>query len=135
MLEKKYGSCLCGKVKFEIDGEFENFYLCHCKRCRKDTGSAHAANLFSTTASITWISGKDLVKAYTVPNSQHKKAFCSECGSALPNLQMDGELLVVPAGCLDSYLPIVPDAHIFVTSRAEWDNDLEKLSKFDQLPE
>ena len=35
------GSCLCGKVTFEIEGNFEQFFLCHCERCRKDTGSAH----------------------------------------------------------------------------------------------
>jgi hypothetical protein len=40
------GSCLCGEIRFEIEGEFERFYLCHCEYCRKDTGSAHAANLF-----------------------------------------------------------------------------------------
>jgi len=46
------GSCLCGEVRFEIEGEFERFYLCHCEFCRKDTGSAHAANLFSSTAAL-----------------------------------------------------------------------------------
>ena len=51
------GSCLCGEVTFEIEGDFDNFYLCHCERCRKDTGSAHAANLFSSTAKLKWLSG------------------------------------------------------------------------------
>ena len=41
------GSCLCGAVKFEVHGDFDSFYLCHCRYCQKDTGSAHAANLFS----------------------------------------------------------------------------------------
>lgn len=49
---KYSGSCLCGEVTFEIEGDFEDFYLCHCERCRKDTGSAHAANLFSSTAKL-----------------------------------------------------------------------------------
>ncbi len=37
------GTCLCGSVTFELCGEFQSFYLCHCHRCQKDTGSAHAA--------------------------------------------------------------------------------------------
>ncbi|MCI3132528.1 GFA family protein [Phenylobacterium aquaticum] len=53
------GSCLCGGIAFEISGPFEAFFLCHCSRCRKDTGSAHAANLFSSTAKLTWLSGQD----------------------------------------------------------------------------
>ncbi|MFN3455173.1 MAG: GFA family protein, partial [Pseudobdellovibrio sp.] len=42
------GSCLCGQVEFKIQGVLESFFLCHCKYCQKDTGSAHSANLFST---------------------------------------------------------------------------------------
>ena len=49
---KHTGSCLCGEITFEIDGDFKNFYLCHC---RKDTGPAHAANMFSSTAKLKWI--------------------------------------------------------------------------------
>ena len=45
-----YGSCLCGNAKFEVQGKVDGFYLCHCRHCQKDTGSAHAANLFSKSA-------------------------------------------------------------------------------------
>jgi hypothetical protein len=43
MINKHQGSCLCGEVRFEIEGEFERFFLCHCEYCRKDTGSASRA--------------------------------------------------------------------------------------------
>jgi hypothetical protein len=62
------------------------------------------------------------------------KSFCIECGSALPRLQMNGALLVVPAGSLDSAIARRPDAHIFLASRADWDERLENVSKFDELP-
>jgi hypothetical protein len=59
-MENQYlGSCLCGAVTFKVQGSFERFFLCHCSRCRKDTGSAHAANLFSTTARLEWLSCQD----------------------------------------------------------------------------
>src|SRR3974390_971740 len=92
------GSCLCGAVRFEIQGEFERFYLCHCEYCRKDTGSAHAANLFSSTAILKGVSGEERVKRFNLPATRHNKAFCSTCASALP--KMNGKLLVVPAGSL-----------------------------------
>ncbi len=129
------GSCLCGKVAFEVEGEFESFYLCHCERCRKDTGSAHAANLFSSTANLRWLSGENLVKIFNFNNTGHIKSFCAECGSALPNIQMDGKLLVLPAGSLDCDAPIPPTAHIFVSRKANWDKGLEMLPSFDELPE
>jgi len=133
-LQKKTGSCLCEKNKFEIEGDFESFYLCHCNRCRKDSGSAHAANLFSTTAKLKWILGSENVKTFNLPSTRHIKSFCSICGSAMPNIQMEGKLLMVPAGSLDGPISIKPTAHIFLSDKAEWDESLEKFPKFEELP-
>lgn len=128
------GSCLCGEVTFEIEGDFENFYLCHCQRCRKDTGSAHAANLFSSTAKLRWLSGKEKSKTFNFRSEGHIKSFCTNCGSALPNIQMDGKLLVVPAGSIDSNINIKPQGHIYYANKANWDTELEKVQKFEELP-
>lgn len=132
---KHKGACLCGEVTFEIEGEFESFFLCHCSRCRKDTGSAHAANLFSSSVTLQWLTGQDKISSFTLPSTLHTKAFCSICGSALPTDQMEGDLLVVPAGSLDSDLLFRPNAHINISSKAEWDQDLEKLPKINNDPE
>jgi len=134
MTTQHAGSCLCGAARFEIAGDFQSFFLCHCSHCRKDTGSAHAANLFSTTAQLTWLSGQEKARTYRLPETRHQKSFCSDCGSALPRVEMDGALLVVPAGSLDTPLPNKPDAHIFVASRANWDRHLEEIRSFDTFP-
>ncbi len=134
MSNTKKGSCLCGEVNYEVDGDFNNFYLCHCSRCKKGTGSAHGANLFSTNTNLKWISGEDKVTTFVLPNTRHTKSFCSVCGSAVPSVQMRGRLVVVPAGSLDCDVPIKPDAHIFVSENANWEADLGKIPKFDQLP-
>jgi hypothetical protein len=128
------GACLCGTVSFRISGDFESFFLCHCARCRKDTGSAFAANLFSSTAEIAWLSGRDSVKTYRVPATRHERSFCAECGSALPCVQANGALLVVPAGSLDGALDMRPDAHICFADRAQWDSRLDDIPKMDGLP-
>ena len=134
MMGKHFGSCLCGVVRFEVEGDFEKFYLCHCEHCRKDTGSAHTANLFSSIATLRWVTGKDKMTLFTLPSTRHTKCFCSVCGSALPNVQMDGHLLVVPAGALDSDVPLRPDAHLFHSSRANWDKGLEEIPMLERLP-
>ena len=128
------GSCLCGTVRFTIRGAFESFFLCHCQRCRKDTGSAHGANLFSTTATLEWQSGQDLVRTFELSGTRHRKSFCTKCGSALPGVDADAGLLVVPAGSLDDPIGIRPDAHICGDSRAEWDHDLEDIPVLAGLP-
>ena len=128
------GSCLCGTVSFKVKGDFDSFYLCHCHRCQKDTGSAHAANLFSQSAELVWLSGADAVTSFTLPGTRHNKSFCKVCGSALPSTQIEG-LLVVPAGCLDTKISMVPTAHIFSSSKAAWDRGLEEVPRFDGLPD
>jgi hypothetical protein len=130
----QFGSCLCGAVRFEVEGEFQQFYLCHCGHCRKDTGSVHAANLFAPGATLRWITGKDQVTCFTLPSTRHSKCFCSTCGSALPSVQLENALLVVPAGSLDSDITLKPDAHIFGSSRAHWDNGLEEIPMLEGAP-
>lgn len=132
MTEKHSGSCLCGAARFEIEGSFERFFLCHCEYCRKDTGSAHAANLFASNATLKWLSGEDKVGFYNLPDTRHCKSFCSICGSALPYKR--NTYLIVPAGSLDTEVSIRPDAHIFVGSRAGWDEGLEGVRKIDGFP-
>jgi hypothetical protein len=134
MNSKHVGSCLCGAVRFEIEGQFERFFLCHCGRCRKATGSAHAANLFSSTATLHWRAGQDKIKTFRVPSTRHERGFCIACGSALPSVQLNGALLVAPAGSLDSAVEVRPDAHICVASRADWDRELERVPHVDALP-
>jgi len=126
------GSCLCKAVTFEVHGDFDRFFLCHCSRCRKITGSAHASNLFSKAARIAWLSGQDRIRTYSLPGSRFGKSFCDTCGGALP--RVDETRILVPAGCLDSPVATAPTAHIFTASRADWDKDLEKAPGFDELP-
>lgn len=128
-----YGSCLCGMAKFALEGKLESFFLCHCQYCKKDTGSAHASNVFSRTAKLTWLSGSEYVTTFTLENTRHRKSFCKRCGSALPSTH-DTNLLVIPAGCLDTKLTKLPTAHIFTSRKAFWEKELEKLPMFEKLP-
>ena len=132
MTGKHKGSCLCGAVTFEIAGDFDKFFLCHCSRCRKFSGTAHASNLFSFEGTIQWLTGEDRIRHYTVPDTRFAKSFCADCGSPLPRERETG--LMVPAGCLDTPVEIEPDAHIFVADRANWDEHLEEVQAFDQRP-
>lgn len=128
------GGCLCGAVRFEATCTFSRFFLCHCSYCRKDTGSAHAANLFANDAGFRWLSGEDRVVVFNLPGTRHTRSFCSCCGSALPTVHGGGKVLVVPAGSLDSDVPLRPQGHIFMDSRANWDQALQDVPMFPTFP-
>jgi hypothetical protein len=47
---------------------------------------------------------------------------------------MEGKLLVVPAGSLDTEVHLRPTGHIFTDRKANWDENLEEVRKFPGLP-
>lgn len=115
------GSCLCGSVQYEISGEPKKFYHCHCKRCRKATGTGHATNLFLQPGSLKWLKGEDLIRLYKVPEAQRfTNSFCSNCGGRVPRYVKEMDAVIIPAGSLDSEPPLRPQARVFWDSRADW---------------
>ena len=129
------GSCLCGKVHYELKNNLGVFQYCHCSRCRKFTGSAHAANIFVAPDDFHWLAGEEYVGRYDPEHTKYfATAFCKRCGSSLPWLSKSGRVVVVPAGTLDEDPGIRPDKNIFCASRAEWYISVESLPQHDEGP-
>lgn len=130
------GSCLCGSVQYEIHGEADRFYHCHCQRCRKTTGTGHASNLLAKPeSSLTWISGEDLLRRYKVPEAERfYNCFCSQCGSPMPRLVPQLAGVLIPAGSLNEELPIIPQARIFWDSRVAWSCSGDDLPVYAEYP-
>jgi hypothetical protein len=132
---KTTGSCLCGKVSYEIQGHLGIFQYCHCSRCRKFTGSAFAANLLVPPDAFQWLRGEADVERYELPEARHfATCFCKHCGSSLPWLSQSGRAVIVPAGTLDDEPPIKPMQNIFSASRPSWYADPTLLPEFAELP-
>lgn len=135
MGEKFNGGCLCGTVTFAVSGPFEAFHWCHCSRCRKDTGSAHASNLFARPTAIDWLTGEDAVRRFELPSAaRFARAFCSHCGSPVPYVNRTATYLIVPAGSLDSDPGIIPQDNIHWCSRASWYDAGVSAPRFDTEP-
>lgn len=130
------GSCLCGKVTYEVVGPFTRFRMCHCPRCRKATSSAHASNIFTRADAIKWITGAQNMKRFDLPNAtRFSKSFCVDCGSAMPYVSRDGTALVIPAGTLEDDPQIRPEANIFWPTRAQWYDEGLEAQRCDQYPQ
>jgi hypothetical protein len=122
------GGCLCGAVQYEISGEATKFYHCHCKRCRKASGTGHASNLLIKPGSMKWLKGEELIRSFKVPEAQRfTSRFCSVCGSQVPRYVKETNFIVIPAGSLDSEPPILPQGRIFWDSRASWSCNGDEL--------
>ena len=128
------GSCLCGAITYEISGEFGNAYFCHCKRCRKASGTAFAANARITPNQFRLITGHDSLKTYHHAPTGLARKFCSECGTPVVSERTEPAMLAVRLGTLDTPLSKGPEAHIFVASKAEWDGSLTIFRSFRNDP-
>ena len=129
------GSCLCGSVQYEISGEPQRFYHCHCRRCRKASGTGHASNLLVKADGIKWTRGEELVRTYKVPEAKRfARWFCSVCGGPLPRFTQGTGFVVIPAGSLDSEPPIRPQARIFWDSRADWSCSDDGIPVYPEYP-
>lgn len=129
------GSCVCGAVEFEVDPPPRFFGYCHCSRCRKRTGSLHAANLVVPEGQVRFLRGEEHVRQYELPTAQRwGNAFCTICGSALPRRNRDGKAWTVPAGGLDEDPGSRPDWSIYLGSKAPWHVDAASLPGFEEGP-
>jgi len=129
------GGCLCGEVTYQVNHQFDKFYICHCRQCQQLTGSAFAANIFTDPENIEWLSGQKEISNYNHPSRGFSKAFCSKCGSALPFLNKSGQSIIIPAGSLCEPVEYIPDANIFVSEEAHWLKAGLSAEKFDHFPE
>lgn len=115
------GSCNCGAVAFEYEGDPILCRHCHCSRCRKGRSAAHASNLGVRVAQLHWTRGEDRAVFYKVPEARFfAQVFCEVCGAKLPRVDESRDLVVIPLGSLDDDPCIRPTEHIFVASKAPW---------------
>ena len=129
------GSCLCGGVEFQVTGNMGIFQYCHCSRCRKFTGSAHASNLFVSPDQFNWLKGEESVVNFLPEETKYfATAFCKKCGSSLPWKSKGKEVIIVSAGTLDKSPGIEPIQNIFFDSKADWYKAPGELPTYDRLP-
>jgi hypothetical protein len=133
--DKFTGSCLCGSVRFEIKPPFSAFRYCHCSRCRKASGSAHAANIFVSQGQFAWLAGEASITRFNLPGAQRFSVwFCRDCGTRLPHKIPSRDDYLVPAGILDNDPVKRPENSIFWGSKAPWYVEPAELPKHAEYP-
>ncbi len=134
--EAVHGSCLCGAVSFEVRAPFLRFAHCHCRRCRKATGTGHATNLYSVPERFSWVRGEEHLARYDLPSAKSfATVVCRICGCPMPRRTRSGREIVVPAGALDTDPAELPRARIFFDSRTVWSCGDDEIPRFAELPD
>lgn len=128
------GSCLCGAVRYEIAGEIGAPVFCHCRNCRKASGSAFNTAAAVSTADLRLLSGQDAIAEFESSPGVYR-VFCGRCGSPLYS-RRDAmpDVVRLRVGTLDTPLPTRPTAHIFTSEKAEWLDICDHLPQYPERP-
>ena len=117
------GSCLCGNIRYEIDGEPSITGICHCKNCQRQAGSA-----FSTLAAVPreafrFIQGepKLYADADTKSGNTVERWFCNNCGSPIySGVDSSPDNWFLKTGTLDDTSTWEPRFQTWCDSKQNW---------------
>lgn len=113
------GSCLCGDVRFSVQGVNPSAANCHCTMCRKFHGAA-----FGTLVSVSglrWLAGDSNLKEFVAANGT-TRTFCGQCGSSLGFRVRgaDATDIELAIATFDDDLPVSVEASIYTHYKANW---------------
>jgi len=112
------GSCLCGRVSYEISGKVGDIVHCHCKTCRKAHGAAFSSVAAVNDSDFT-IAGSEHLNAFESSTGKWRY-FCSKCGTQVYAKRDNTEHIILRLGSLDDDPQASEKNHIWVSEQADW---------------
>jgi hypothetical protein len=124
------GSCLCKRVRFEVQGRFGDTSYCHCSMCRKSTGSAFGIYATVGLENLKIVSGAEMIMRYR-SSPGVERTFCARCGSTLQFVsEKNPGKVEIAFGTLDDDPGMGASRHIYVASKAPWFEITDGLPQF-----
>ena len=130
------GGCLCGRVRYTVEGEPNFAAVCHCRSCQRYTGSAFEPVMVFPSQAVQ-VQGD--LKTYDDVGDSGKfvhRRFCPNCGSGvIADVDAMPGVTIVLAGSLDEPAVFKPSMEIFCASAQPWLLEpSNQRKKFDQMP-
>lgn len=116
MTQTMTGGCLCGRVRYTVEADPDEAYLCHCKMCQRATGGVAAAFAGVRQADVQWQGEPDWFDSSPIA----QRPFCSHCGTPLGFRFRDGtDKMDLTIGSFDDPSVFQPKHHFAVESLHE----------------
>lgn len=125
------GRCLCGAVRYAVDGPLRDVSYCHCSQCRRSSGHFVAATACATEH--LRLLSKDGLRWYR-SSRMAERGFCKFCGSSLFWRPDHGRHISIMAGTLDVPTGLRAVEHIFVDSASDYYVIDDGLPRFAEDP-
>lgn len=134
-VDTREGGCLCGAVRYRIDGPVLTAVVCHCTHCQRQSGSVLSFNVLVDEAQYRQ---HGVTTVYDdVGDSGHPvwRHFCGRCGSPIVSrLGARPGVLAVKGGTLDSLAGLQPVRRLFCQHAPAWIGSLDNVTGFATTP-
>ncbi len=125
------GGCLCGGVRYRIDGPCRDVIVCHCENCRRTHG--HQAAYLSTDKTSVTMESENTLSWFHDQGPDTWRGFCNQCGSSLFwDIGRSSNRLSVAAGTLDHSDGLTTIGHIFMSEAGSYYQVNDELPRFER---
>ena len=112
------GGCLCGAIRYRIDGRPRRTTHCHCLHCRGSSGAAFITWAEFDPAEFKWVAGTPASYESRPKVTRH---FCGRCGTQLTYEHADEtDAIDVTACSLDDADKLAPEDHVWCDRMLPW---------------
>ena len=122
------GGCLCGAVRYRVEGEVEDTAYCHCRTCQRQSGAPVVAWFAVPPSKLRYTKGAP--KKFRA-STRAAREFCSDCGTYLLFREDDpAASLGVNTATLDEPARVPPTFHIWHESHIAWFDTTDSFPRF-----
>jgi hypothetical protein len=123
------GGCLCGEIRYRVNGTIIDAGYCHCRLCQRASGAPVVAWLTGSVGSFSYVQGTPSVYR---SSAHSQREFCGRCGTQLVFRRTVAPVTVdVTIASLDDPSLIEPEYHIWRESRIKWFETGDSLPRHD----
>ena len=130
------GGCLCGAVRYRVEGDPVAVSICHCANCRRNSGSAFSVNVIFLKEAMT-MQGEPpaIYEDRGDTGAIVQRFFCGKCGAPLESRSVFSapSHAVIKAGSFDDPSPFVPDSELYCKSALPWWTDGGERKRYPEL--
>jgi hypothetical protein len=111
------GGCLCGAIRYRVEGRPSSISICHCQSCRRASG-APAVSWFVISRGQYTLSGAPV----TYRSSAHvHRSFCGTCGTQLTYVHDSApDTVELTTASLDQPWAMEPTKEIWLAEKLPW---------------
>jgi len=129
------GRCLCGAVRYESPGPALLSAICHCRDCRRASGSGGVPILGVPKASFVCTGPVKQSRVRGGSGLTAIRNFCAECGSLVFGTpEVAAQMVTIYAGSLDDPTAFDPKEALFTSQRPAWAKLAAPLVEHERLP-